>query len=142
MLPELLEVGESVLPFLPPHCKAALLARAKQQVRSHWQCPEVLDDAQTARVRNNHPEMYLLLVILQDLVDDRALRLLTDADCSVLDASNCARLTDEGLLTALRLAPDLRLLDITGCHAGAAVLRALPALCPRLEVLRLGKHHP
>ena len=32
VLSELLEVGESVLPFLPPHCKAALLARAKQQV--------------------------------------------------------------------------------------------------------------
>ncbi len=32
VLPELLEVGESVLPFLPPHCKAALLARAKRQV--------------------------------------------------------------------------------------------------------------
>ena len=32
VLPELLEIGESVLPFLPPHCKAALLARAKRQV--------------------------------------------------------------------------------------------------------------
>ena len=83
--------------------------------------------------------MYLLVVVSQDLVDDRALRLLTDADWSVLDASNCTQLTDDGLLTALQLAPGLRWLDITGCNVGAAVLRALPALCPAITVLRLGK---
>ena len=72
-------------------------------------------------------------------MDDRALRLLTDADWSVLDASDCVRLTEEGLLTALRLAPNLRWLDVTGCNASAAVLRALPSLCPGITVLRLGE---
>jgi len=133
VLPELLEVGESVLPFLPSHCKVALLARAKRQVGlpprdgSTWQ-----GHLQAGTRADIHR-------LLQDLADDRALRLLTDADWSVLDASDCTQLTTEGLLTALRLAPDLRWLDITGCNASAALLRALPTLCPGITVLRLGE---
>ena len=78
-------------------------------------------------------------MLRQGQVDDRALRLLVDADWSALDVSGCARLTDDGLLAALRLTPAVRWLDVTGCSAGAVVLRALPSLCPRITVLRIGE---
>jgi hypothetical protein len=77
----------------------------------------------------------------QGQLDDRALRLLVDADWSALDVSGCTWLTGDGLLAALRLTPAVRQLDITNCSAGAAVLRALPSLCPRITVLRIGECH-
>ena len=135
VLPELLEIGDSVLPFLPSHCKAALLARAKRLVSLLAMAQRGTASFRPAR----EPGMYRCMSQSQDLVDDRALGLLADADWSVLDASDCARLTDDGLLSALRLAPDLRWLDITGCNGSAVVLRALPTLCPGITVLRLGE---
>lgn len=123
---ELLDVGQEVLPLLPPDAKASLMAIARRQV-GMWLLRFLLATS----------SILIVQYYLQRLLDDSALALLIDSSWTCLDLYG-SNVTDSGVQQALANTPQLLLLDLSGCKVSQQTIRKLGSWCPQLQVLRIG----
>lgn len=65
---------------------------------------------------------------------------LADEACTILDLhSGGSNVTNNGIIQAASLMPNLKYVDLTGHKVRAKTLRHLATHCPFIEVLRLGR---
>lgn len=125
VLPELLEVGTDILPLLPSHCKAALLALARRQGLINDGTLAMLVDEEWTTLDLAGCSTVSEVSILSTLYSTPHLR--------ALDVSHCA-FSAASLRQLPRLCPQLQVLRLGGCLiASRPVARALGQIVPVIQ---------